>query len=84
MIKYKKIKEEIYTKKPVSITCDICKKEYRYDDNSTIYEIQEFNKIRFTGGYGSIFGDEDKIECDICQYCLYKMIKGNYRVIEEG
>lgn len=28
-------------------------------------------------GYGSIFGDGIKIECDICQHCLKKLI-GEY------
>jgi len=28
-----------------------------------------------------VFGDDEQIECDICQHCLFKMIDGKYRVI---
>lgn len=69
-IKENKIKEVIK-----SITCDICGKTY-FDH----FEHQEFHLIRFTGGYGSIFGDENEIECDICQKCLHEMIKDKYRI----
>ena len=53
------------------ITCDRCKKTYDVDD---YLEIQEFHCIDFTGGYGSVFGDMFKVECDICQHCLKEMI----------
>jgi len=61
----------------VSITCDKCGKTFWEDTN--LFEFQEFHHIHFTGGYGSIFGDESEIECDICQNCLKKMIDGIYR-----
>ena len=64
MIKYKKETKEIDIF--VSATCDKCKKEFTDD-----MEIQEFLHIRDTGGYGSIFGDGENINFDICQYCLY-------------
>lgn len=54
-----------------SIVCDKCKKEYRADD---AWEIQEFHRISFTGGYSSVFGDMVNVECDICQHCLKEMI----------
>lgn len=50
--------------------CDVCKTEY-----SDIMEVQEFHHINFTGGYGSVFGDGNKVSCSICQHCLYKLIK---------
>lgn len=63
-----------------SITCDKCGKEYVFnDDMSDIFEIQEFHSIVFTGGFGSVFGDGASIECDLCQRCLYEIIKGIYR-----
>jgi len=62
----------------VSITCDVCKKEYLEDDR---LETQEFTHIRHRGGYASVFGDEESIECDICQHCLNKLLKGKYRVV---
>lgn len=80
-IKKKVIKEvEIIT----DIECDKCHKVYCNTDNCTtdIFEIQEFHHINFFGGYGSIFGDGNHIECDLCQYCL-KEIFGQYCKITE-
>ncbi len=45
-------------------------------------EIQEFHRIRFIGGYASVFGDVDHIECDLCQRCLKEMIKDYFRVVD--
>lgn len=39
-------------------------------------EIQEFHHVDFIGGYGSVFGDETRVRCDICQHCLHGMIGG--------
>jgi antitoxin CcdA len=75
MITYKtQLKEEIVIEK---ITCDVCKKEYDYNKNS--WEVQEFQHIRIEGGYGSVFGDGNKLKADICQDC-YKEIIGKYLV----
>jgi len=62
-----------------SVICDRCKKEIDIDD---IFEIQEVYHIRFTGGYGSVFGDMGKVACDLCQHCLYDIIKDIYRIGE--
>lgn len=51
----------------VSVICDRCKGEF--ED-----EIQEFHHIRFTGGYGSVFGDGSRVECDLCQRCLKELV----------
>jgi hypothetical protein len=32
--------------------------------------------VDFIGGYGSVFGDETRVRCDICQHCLHGMIGG--------
>jgi len=61
-----------------AITCDVCGKTYRDDYE----EIQEFHYIDFYGGYNSVFGDSKRIMCDICQYCLKKMI-GKYCYLRE-
>lgn len=66
-----------------SITCDICKRTYRHpdlddklEDTSGYYmdewltENQEFHYISFRAGYGSVFGDDSDVACDICQNCL--------------
>lgn len=86
-----KIKKIITEEKEitVSITCDICGKTYQtYNDEdgaiNDVFEIQEFTHIRMTGGYGSIFGDGDSIECDICQHCLKKKLGEYIRIISEN
>jgi len=75
MIKREKIKKPFYD--IISKKCDKCGKEYDAIDD--MFECQEFHHISFTGGYGSVFGDDSDIECDICQHCLKKMIDGIYR-----
>lgn len=72
MINYKT--EQVERKVPESITCDVCRKEYQCDD---VMEIQEFQHIRFTGGFSSIFGDMSEVELDICQHCLMEKL-GEY------
>jgi len=71
MIKYKTetemIKQQVFDK----FICDRCKKELSYDDT---FEIQEVYSIYFVGGYGSVFGDMDRISCDLCQQCLKELI----------
>lgn len=57
----------------ISKQCDKCKKSYSAEGDGVL-ETQEFHHIRFTGGYGSVFGDETTVQCDICQHCLHKMI----------
>jgi hypothetical protein len=68
MIKYRESPSIKYTIE--SIICDLCGKEY--DD----FEIQEFHHIDFIGGYKSIFGDEEHVCKDICQYCLFEILNG--------
>ena len=70
MREYTKEKQDMYVKKLLSCTCDVCKKDY-IDDN---FEFQEMIHIHNTGGYGSIFGDGDKVDIDICQHCLKDII----------
>ncbi len=74
-----KTREEI-TKTLVAIVCDVCNTRYEMPDD--VFEIQEFECIRRTGGYGSVFGDEDTIECDICQHCLKKLIGEYFRYVK--
>ncbi|MDO9529398.1 MAG: hypothetical protein Q7J27_09585 [Syntrophales bacterium] len=62
----------------VGLVCNKCKKEFGKDD---FLELQEFHRIRFVGGYGSVFGDAAEIECDLCQHCLKKLIDGIYNEI---
>lgn len=55
-----------------SVTCDRCNKSWTPVD---FIEYQEAHYINFTGGYGSLFGDMSKVTCDLCQNCLYDLIK---------
>ena len=59
-----------------SVACDKCKQIFEYGkDGTTEMEIQEFLHIRITGGYSSVFGDEEHVNLDICQHCLKKMLE---------
>jgi len=81
------IKKESYvvaeTKtKIVAVECDVCGREFLEDSNSDdVFEIQEFTHIKFTGGYGSIFGDGDVFELDICQHCLKEKLGVYFREV---
>ena len=77
MINYKEEKITETKKILKSITCDKCGEDY-----TDTLEVQEFHRIQFVGGYASVFGDETKIEADICQHCLYKYIENFCRTLE--
>ena len=66
MIKKKTVKVDI--EEFESIVCDVCKKEYKKCVEDI--ELQGFIHIRFTGGWGSVFGDGCSMGADICQHCL--------------
>lgn len=70
MIKYKTYTEEI--ERPVSVTCNRCKKEYGFE--ADWIETQEFHTINFVGGYASVFGDGAEVLLHICQHCLMVLI----------
>lgn len=69
--KFKSKKVEYTTGKQ----CDKCKKVYDEETDPNSFEQQEFHHVRFCGGYASVFGDMSEVSCDICQHCLYEMIK---------
>ena len=75
MINYETEMIESHT--TTSVICDKCGREFTND-----FDLQEFTFLRFIGGYSSVFGDGSAIECDICQDCLYDMIKYIYRYRE--
>lgn len=68
---FKTIREVQEYEEVTKIICDRCGKNIGPDD---IVEMQEFLEISFTGGYGSVFGDQSIVECDICQECLMELI----------
>lgn len=55
----------------VAYICDRCKKRIEWEDHM---EFQEMHHIDFRAGYGSIFGDETRVKCDLCQDCLKELI----------
>ena len=63
MIKYE-------AEKIKGMTCDICKAS-----TSETMLMQEFLNINFIGGYASVFGDGEQVNFDICDKCLFKIIK---------
>jgi len=70
MITYKTVPAErrVFDK----FICDKCKKEIT--DPLDQLELQETHRIRFTGGYASVFGDGNEVSCDLCQGCLKELI----------
>ena len=74
-------KKKVITEETESIECDVCHQTYGCKDE--MFEIQEFLHIDFVGGYQSTFGDMSRVQCDICQYCLERLL-GKYLRIEEN
>jgi len=56
---------------PLECICDRCGKSITPDN---FIEWEEKQVIRFTGGYGSVFGDGAQVECDLCQSCFYELV----------
>jgi hypothetical protein len=63
----------------VSVTCDKC---HKIITSSNFVDWQEWQCISFTGGYGSLFGDGVTVRVDLCQDCLFDMIKDIYKIEE--
>lgn len=40
--------------------------------------------ITFVGGYSSIFGDGVEVIIDLCQHCLYELIKDFYAIGDDS
>ena len=50
------------------LVCDRCGREAELDDADG--EFHEFTSIEHRAGYGSVFGDGNDVEVDLCQHCL--------------
>ena len=60
------------------IECDRCHQVISSKDN---YDIQEVFSIDIHCGYGSkTWGDLHRVECDLCEQCIYELIKDFARV----
>jgi hypothetical protein len=62
-MKIKDTKPQAYIK---AIRCDRCSREADEGDN----EFNEFTSIDTHAGYGSILGDGNRVQVDLCQHCL--------------
>ena len=80
MIKYKEIEKKVIKKEVEYIECDKCHQKFNPMDT---FEFQEIQTIWFTGGYGSVFGDESEIQCNLCQNCLKDLIGKYCRILDE-
>ena len=68
------------SRETVGYKCNRCgRRIYKTD----VMELQEFHHIDFVGGYGSVFGDGERIRCDLCQHCLKDLIFPFYEREEE-
>jgi hypothetical protein len=70
----KTIQEEI-------VVCDRCSREMVPDGSDC--EHQERITIRFRAGYGSVFGDGNLVEADLCQHCLQEVLGKYLRIVED-
>mgnify|MGYP006073586349 CR=1 FL=1 len=59
----------------LALECDKCGLRVQSDS----YEFQEFFSIEKQCGYGSVFGDGEKVSADFCQKC-FKGLIGSYLV----
>ena len=71
----------VTTQKVISLVCDGCGLEASADDS---YEYHEFISVSQHCGYGSIHGDDNKIEADLCQKCFADKCGDALRVTKES
>jgi hypothetical protein len=50
------------------LVCDRCGRQAELDDLDC--EFHEFTSIQYKAGYGSVFGDGNNVEVDLCQHCV--------------
>jgi len=71
---------KIEVQKTKSITCDNCQGIFMNDD---VDELSEFLYIDITCGYNSIFGDMNRVQADLCQYCVKDKLGSILRITNE-
>lgn len=71
-----------------SVTCDGCARTFRTSEGQRLdrqtlsrpgnesndFEEQEFLKIDYRAGYGSVFEDGARIKADLCQHCVKDLL----------
>lgn len=66
----------VYTKKRVQrevlvgLVCDRCKREVPRDAPA----FGEALRHHAVAGFGSVFGDGNMVECDLCEHCFKELI----------
>lgn len=76
-MKIKDIRPESYTKQ---IRCDRCGSLFDHSD----VEFHEAVSIDLKAGYGSVFGDGNDVQIDLCQHCLKTTLGQWLRIIAPG
>lgn len=72
--KIEEVKEQI-----LEVQCDSCKRTI--DD---AIEISNFHHINFTAGFGSSFGDMNKVSADICDTCFHDLISSFANISDQS
>lgn len=78
MLEIKTTEKKVMDTSIVRIECDFCHKSFSPDKDWE--ETQEFLHINFVGGFRSVFGDTYRVQCDICQGCLLKLLGNKARI----
>ena len=63
------------------VICDRCSREMVPNDQDCEY--QERIAVRFRAGYGSVLGDGNLVELDLCQHCLAEVLGEWLRVMPD-
>ena len=67
--------------KVTTLVCDGCGLDTNADGD---YDFQEFISINHDCGYGSIHGDGNQIDIDLCQQCFADMCGDTLRVMDKS
>lgn len=62
------------------LLCDRCQKKMCEEEPDSGYRNRM--QIRFRAGYGSLFGDGNKVEGDLCDRCFYELLGPYLRIVE--
>lgn len=79
------MEETKIVRRPVSVlvakVCDRCKRRVELAKLHDHVEAQEFLKIEWICGYGSIIGDGDSYAVDLCEMCVKELLLPHARLM---
>lgn len=75
-----KIKTNHLQSTVTQLQCDRCNRQADIGEP----EFFEFTSIDYKAGYGSVLGDGNQVEIDLCQHCLKETLGPWLRVTEES